>query len=148
MAAAFNATVWIEGGWVKVRWPYDKKRIGNLLEAIKFTIPKEGRQWSPEEKCWLIDPSHDEDLINILDLHCDNVTILGDTTESAARVPDPLAPGGDAASMLIGFCPDKALPKVWRTIAAALHPDSPTGDQDTFIKATQAWEALRASRGI
>jgi hypothetical protein len=144
--AAFNATVWVEDGWIKLRWPYNKARMNPLRIELKEVIPYQNRKFDDEAKCWLVDPAYDEILMDLLQRHCDEVSVLGDTTHQAEHVPQQLQ--GDAASILIGLCPDKTLPKVWRAIAAALHPDAPGGDSEAFVKATQAWDALRVSRGI
>jgi hypothetical protein len=141
---SFNATVWVESGFIRVRWPWHKTRMDPLREDIKSRIPRAARKWNPKEKCWDIDPSYDELLLRILEKHCDEVTVLGAESEAApASFPD----GADPGALLVSLCPDKALPKVWRAIAAALHPDA-GGDAEAFKKASSAWEALRTARGI
>jgi hypothetical protein len=116
-----------------------------LRDAIKARIPQGSRKFNPDEKCWDIDPKYDALLLEILEKHCDDVCVLGG---SAPEAPPAVLPSGDdPASLLIALCPDKALPKVWRTIAAALHPDA-GGDAEAFKRASSAWEALRVSRGM
>lgn len=146
MAEDFNATVWVESGFVRVRWPWHKTRMDPLRDAIKSRIPRAARKWNPKEKCWDIEPSYDELLLRILEQHCDEVCVLGDSGASESA-PAALPDGTDPAALLISLCPDKALPKVWRAIAAALHPDA-GGDAEAFKRASSAWEALRASKGL
>ncbi len=143
--AKFNATVWVEGGWVKVRWPWHKTRMNPLKDEIKDSIPYSSRKWNPDEKCWDIEPSYDELLLDILERHCDNVIVLSDDEPAAA--PAQLPAGTDPGALLMSLCPDTALPKVWRAIAGALHPDS-GGDEEAFKQANAAWEALRTARGV
>jgi len=147
---AFNATVWIEDGWIKVRWPFCKRGRRELHHELrhdlKASIPYSSRKFSDTEKCWKVDVAYDTQLMEVLEAHCDEVVVLGGEDEPAA--PAALPAGDDPAASLLALCPDTTLPKVWRVIAAALHPDAPAGDQERFVQASRAWEALRAARGV
>lgn len=139
---ATNATLWLEGSWIKVRTPY----IPSFVTDLKAVVPRGLRKWDQEERVWLVDPSYDEELIKLCERFFDKVEVVEVEPEV---IEVPVATGGsDPAGEIIRLCPDEALPKVYRVIAAALHPDRPDGDAEKFTALGLAFERLKKDRGI
>jgi len=143
---AWKATVWVEHGWIKLRAPYDKFKTPDFNAELKSRLPKGTRRWSPEEKVWLIDAGWDEELMLVLNKHYDEVIVI--EPEPAVEPPRHLSSvNGDPYAEMLRLAPTAALPKVYRVIAAALHPDA-GGDHAEFVKLGEAWEAVKADRGM
>lgn len=141
-----KATVWVEGGWIKLRAPYDKFKTPDVNADMKSTLPRGTRRWSPDEKVWLIDPAYDEELMTVLNRHYDEVVVI--EPQPAVEPPQHASSiSGDPYGAMLRLASDKTLAKVYRVIAAALHPDA-GGDADAFKRLGEAWAAVKADRGL
>ena len=67
--------------------------------------------------------------------------------DAVLRRGETLEQAGGAANGLPAFS-DRALAKVYRTIAAELHPDRPDGDAERFTQLGLAYERLKKLRGL
>jgi len=137
-----KATLWLEGAWIKVRTPY----VPSFVADLKAIIPRGQRKWDPDEKVWCVDPAYDEDLIALCERMFDRVEVV-EVEPEVVEVPVAVS-GTDPAGEMIRLCPDATLQKVYRVIAASLHPDAPDGDASKFVLLGQAFEQLKKDRGI
>lgn len=144
---SWKATVWIEGGYIKLRAPYDKFRTPDANDAMKRALPRGTRKWDPKDKVWLIDPAYDEELMSVLNKHYDEVAVIAPDEPALPPPPVSTGVGGDPYGIMLRLAPDKTLPKVYRVIAAALHPDA-GGSSEDFTKLGNAWEAIKSERGL
>jgi len=138
-----KVTVWVDGAWIKIRAPYDKGRTPACIQDLKDNIPVGSRKWDPDEKVWKVDPAHDAVLMEILGRWYDEVCVL----ELNKPAPAPMQQGEDPYGKMLRLCPDSVMPKVYRTIAAALHPDT-GGDQAKMAELNVIWEQIKTERGL
>lgn len=132
-----GATLWLKDGWIFVRTPYDK----TFVEKLKSTISSVYRRWDPAEKLWKVDPSQDEKLVELVTSFFGAPTILED--KEVIVVAESTT---DAYGTLLRLAPDDVLKKVFRLIAAAVHPDA-GGTGEKMAQANSAWNAIKQDRG-
>lgn len=141
-----SCTVWVDGPWIKIRAPYDKNLTPHCNNDLKDRLPHGTRRWDPDEKVWKVDPSHDATLMEILERWFDEVNVL---EQHAPPVPAAaITSGSDLFSQMLKLCPDTALPKVYRVIAASVHPDAPGGDAEKMKQLNSLWSQIKQERGL
>lgn len=145
MAKMKVCTVWVDGTWIKVRSAYHRELTPAMNQDFKDRIPHGLRRWEPDEKVWKFDPSYSEILMEILERWFDKVDVL---ETNAPPAPAPvLAADTDPIAKMIKLCPDTVLPKVYRTIAAALHPDA-GGDANKMSELNSLWAQIKMEKGL
>lgn len=134
-----GATLWIEGGWIHVRTPYDP----GFVRELKSEIHASQRKWDPDEKIWKVDPSQDDVLVPLVAKYFGEPTVLEDKEEVVVVTQA----GDDPYGALLRLAPDDVLKRVYRLVATALHPDK-GGSAEKMTRANQAWKAIREDRGL
>lgn len=138
-------TVWVEGTWILIRSAYHKTLTPNFNQELKDRIQHGARRWDPDQKVWKVDPSYEQILLEILNRWFEEVTIL-ETNAPPAPAP-ALAADTDAIAKMVRLCPDAVLPKVYRTIAAALHPNA-GGDEEKMRELNMLWTQIKTEKGL
>lgn len=133
-----KATLFIKDSWIHVRTPYHPK----FIEALKTEIPWSSRKWSKEEKVWLVDPAYLDELITVCEPFFD-VSVLEPEPEVVVMLPADA--GGDPYSTMLRLASPDLCKKIYRLIAAELHPDR-GGDASKMTDLNLAWEAIQKSR--
>ena len=138
MSSKKGATLWLKDGWIFVRTPFDR----SFKDDLKSEIPREFRRWSPEEKVWKVDPSQDGALVDLVTRYFGEPTILEDKEIVVVESEDK-----DPYSSLLSLAPNSVLKKVFRLIAAAVHPDA-GGSGEKMTQANMAWSLIKQDRGM
>lgn len=138
-------TVWVDGTWIKIRSPWHKTLTPNFNQDLKDRIDYGARRWDPDEKVWKIDPSHDEILMEILERWFEEVNVL--KTNAPATPAAAMSSDNDPLVKMIKLCPNETLPKIYRVIAAALHPDT-GGDPIKMSELNMLWSQIKTEKGL
>jgi hypothetical protein len=131
---------------VEVSTPYDPEWIAR----IKKSIPPEQRFWDAERKLWVFDYACLRQVREITDLFW---TLPPETDVRSKRrpPPPPARSRPDSAdtvlAALIKDVPNPALAKIYRIAISSVHPDA-GGDHEKAVAINQAWDRIRAMRGL
>jgi len=137
--------VWVDP--VKGTYKFRGKYKRSCVDDIKSAIPKHGRGWRPEEKVWEVEPQFADELIAVLSDHYSEVVEHEEMYDKAEAAPAPASTTIDPYGELLRLCDNALLKKVYRMIAAELHPDR-GGSQEKMQAANLAWESIRKERGM
>lgn len=98
--------------WAKT--PYIKGFVADLKEVI----PKEYRQWDPEERVWVISYVYEEELFNICSNHFERVVKYGERRYTAIQ-PSPAY----GTLHLLPSAPKEVIVATYRVLSKLYHPD-------------------------
>lgn len=135
---ATRATLWVEGGWIMVRTPYNPE----FIDELKNEIPREARKWDTEEKIWKVDASYADDLEKLVRKFYGEPTVVQQEVLVTASAPED-----DPYGMLLREAPNDVIKKVYLMIATKVHPDA-GGSTESMTRVNQAWDAIKRERGL
>ena len=121
--------------WIRAYFDYDP----DLIEDLKENIPKRARRWDPEDRCWLILPSQQKRLMELLADHGHQVKRFQRTATASAG--PPTSPTVDPFEAMLKEVPSELRPKVYRQLAIALHPDN-GGDTEMMKRLNVIWDRM------
>lgn len=133
-----GATLWLKDGWIHVRTPFSRE----FVDELKKKLSRAHRRWSPEEKVWMVDPSQDDLIVEIVTKYFGEPTVLENKEVVVVAGSEE-----DVYGQLLRLAPDDVLKKVYRLIATSLHPDK-GGSAQAMTHANQAWGAIKKDRGL
>lgn len=139
MLAAGRATLWVDKGWIHVRTPFDR----TFVDSLKALVPASDRRWDNEEKVWKVAAAWAGELETLVRAFYGEPTVL----EPEVVVVAAPAASADPFGAMLRLASDDGLKRVYRQLAAELHPDR-GGAPERMIALNQAWELIRKERGI
>jgi len=129
-------------GSATLTFPYNR----GLVDALKLTIPADGRTYDPGTKTWTVAPPYAATARRLMRVAFEYVA----ETEAAAGTPapDPIRPTDRdyAALHLLPTAPLSLIEAAFRCLSKELHPDR-GGQHEAMIKINAAVSALRARQG-
>jgi hypothetical protein len=134
---------------VEVCTPYDAEWVAK----IKRAIPPHQRFWDNERKLWVFDYAVLREVRQITDMFW---TLPPETDVRSKHKPPPPPPPWSSPrpnsldmelAALIRDVPNPALAKIYRVAIASVHPDA-GGDHEKAVAINQAWDRIRAMRGL
>lgn len=135
-----RATLWVDKGWIHVRTPFDRA----FIDALKALVPASDRRWDNDEKIWKVAAAWANELEPLVTRFYGPPTIL---EPEVVVVAAPAGAAHDPFGALLRLAGDDALKRIYRQLAAELHPDR-GGSPERMIELNQAWEQIRKERGI
>jgi hypothetical protein len=117
-------------GWVRVVTPFDR----DFVDDLKVMIPRDHRQWVPEDKHWLVNELFIKELVDIVRMHFDDVeTDLGqkETIETTEGL----------FNQLFKVIPKDHVDKIYKILAQALHPDH-GGSTEQMTELNKAYQEV------
>jgi hypothetical protein len=140
MAARNRATIWVKDGFIFVKTPY----VEDFIQELKADIPYQARVFLKVEKVWRVDASYHEDLLSVVKKHFGEPTILEPETKEVVVIEGA---NKDPFGMMLRVASSDLLKKVYRMIAAEVHPDK-GGKPEDMVTLNQAWDAIKKERGL
>jgi len=134
-----KATLWVKDGYIFVKTPYNPE----FVQELKADIPSSMRTWMGVDKVWRIAAAYHEDLLSVVKKHYGEPTILEQETQVVV-VGDT---GNDPFGAMLRVAPDDVLKKVYRMIAAEIHPDK-GGAPEAMIVLNTAWSEIKKERKL
>jgi hypothetical protein len=134
-----RATLWVKDGYIFVKTPYDPE----FVQELKADIPSSCRTWMGVDKVWRIAAAYHEDLLSVVKKHYGEPTVLEQETQVVV-VGDS---GNDPFGAMLKVAPDEVLKKVYRMIAAEIHPDK-GGKPEDMVTLNQAWAEVKKERKL
>jgi hypothetical protein len=130
------AFIWTDqmSGAILIRTPYKEAFVGEL----KTKIPKGSRRWKPVERVWEIEPQFAEAVIRILRTY---YTDVREHEKMYAATDDPLS-AGDPFGELLRLASLETLRKIFRMVAADVHPDR-GGSDEKMATANRMWDEIK-----
>lgn len=134
-----KATLWVKDGYIFVKTPY----VEAFIQELKADIPYQARVFLKTEKVWRVDAAYHEDLHDVVKKHFGEPTIL----EPEQKVV--VLEGGtkDPFGAMLRVAPPDLLKKVYRMIAAEIHPDR-GGKPEDMVTLNQAWDQIKKEKGL
>lgn len=126
--------------------PYDP----GFVDLIKDAVPREGREWVPGRKRWLLSPLYIDVFLDLLYDHWPGIQVLDEREHDPsqavvspyASMPEDLR-AGFAYLYLAPNAPLLVAEASYRALSRYFHPDLPTGDQDIMEKLNDAIITIR-----
>jgi hypothetical protein len=134
-----RATLWVKDGYIFCKTPY---HVGFIAE-LKNDIPSHARSFLPADKVWRVAAAYHQDLMEVVTKYFGEPTIV----EQEVHVVAVGGGGNDPFSAMLRVAPDDVLKKVYRMIAAEIHPDK-GGDPQAMVTLNAAWAAIKTDRKI
>lgn len=134
-----RATLWVKGGYIFCRTPYNEA----FIQELKADIPYQARVFMKEDKVWRVDAAYHEDLLSVVKKHYGEPTIL----EPEETVVVVQGQGNDPFGAMLRFAPPEVLKKVYRLIAAEIHPDK-GGKPEDMVTLNSAWAEIKKEKGL
>lgn len=139
MATDKRATIWVKDGYIYLKTPYDQP----FIQEMKADIPPSQRSWMANDKVWRIAASYHEDLLSVVKKYYGEPTIV----EQEQQVVVVGNEGNDPFGAMLRVAPDDVLKKVYRLIAAEIHPDK-GGLPEAMVALNQAWSEVKKERKL
>jgi hypothetical protein len=130
------AKLYAQGPWIVCKTPYSKEFVEELKAEIHYTH----RKWDMAEKVWKVDVDHLDLIEEICRRYFKEVVFI--ESEEPAGVA-----GTTPYHDLICELPNDALKRVYRLVAASIHPDQ-GGSDEAMSRANDAWRLIQKERGI
>lgn len=134
-----KATLWVKDGYIYCKTPYNPA----FVQELKADIPSSQRTWLGVDKVWRIAAAYHEDLLSVIRSHYGEPTVL----EQETQVVVVGESGNDPYSNLLKLAPDETLKKIYRMIAAEIHPDK-GGKTEDMATLNTAWADIKKERGL
>lgn len=136
---AERVTLWVKDGYIFMKSPFHER----FIQEFKADIPGSMRSWMGNDKVWRIAASYHDDLLSVVRKYFGEPTVV--EPEPQIVIQGSTAP--DGFSRMLRAAPNDVLKKVYRLIAAEIHPDK-GGKPETMVELNEAWSEVKKERGI
>jgi len=139
MAGNDKATLWVKDGYIFVKTPYNPE----FVQELKADIPASQRVWMGVDKVWRVAAAYHEDVYSVVRKHYGEPTVI----EQEPQIVVQGGPADDPFGALLRIAPDDVLKKVYRMIAAEVHPDK-GAPAEAMVALNQAWSEIKKERKL
>lgn len=135
-----RVTLWVKDGYIFMHSPFNRE----FIDEFKADIPANARSWMVNDKVWRVAASYHEDLLSVVRKHFGEPTVV----EPEPQVVVQAAGGGDDPyGAMLRVAPPDLLKKIYRLIAAEIHPDK-GGKPDDMVALNNAWAEVKKEKGL
>jgi len=134
-----KATLWVKDGYIFCKSPYNQE----FVQELKADIPGGCRVFMPIDKVWRVAAAYHEDLLSVVRKHYGEPTIL----EPETTVTVVESTGKDPFGEMLRVAPPELMKKIYRLIAAEIHPDK-GGKPEDMITLNAAWTEVKKEKGL
>lgn len=129
----------VDVGMLEVRF---SEYIRDIRDELVMIRPQNHRRWCPERKVWLVEESHLEELVRILQRY--NIEIF---SPDLVEDEDEEVAGPYRVLYLHDDAPNEVIQAVYRALAMLNHPDK-GGDVARMAAINNAYRQIKSERGI